>query len=211
MLPLIVGAAAAIGSAIYGGIKSAKARKSQQKLIDGQRKSNEEWYNKNYYADYMQNADVQSGLSRLRDQIALNNRRIAGAAAMSGGTDEAKLAAQAEGNRTYADAIRGIAGQATAYKRGIDAQNQQNQQNVLGMMMNMYSQDAANANQLSQNGMNAGAGLMQTSSLFSRTGQTGKNSSNYGGTGMSFDQWRQYSGYVYGPNGSLEPGRKNGN
>ena len=141
MLP-ILGAAVAVGSAIYGGIKSAKARKAQTKLIEEQTRKNEEWYNKNYYSDYMQNADVQSGLSMLRDQIRQNSKRSAGALAMRGGTDEARLAAQAEGSRTYADAIRGIAGQATAYKRGIDAQYRQNQQNLLGMSMNMYNQDA---------------------------------------------------------------------
>jgi hypothetical protein len=171
MIPAIIGAAAAIGSAIYSGVKSAKARKAQQKLIDEQRRKNEEWYNKNYYSDYMQNADVQSGLSMLRDRIQLNSKRTAGAAAMRGGTDEAKLAAQSEGNRAYGDAIRGIAGQATAYKRGIDAQNQQNQQSTLAMMMNMYQQQAQNANQLGQNGMQSGAGLMQSSDWISGMGK----------------------------------------
>ena len=174
MLPLIVGAALSVGSAIYGGVKSAKARKAQERLINEQTRKNEEWYNKNYYADYMQNADVQSGLGMLRDQLRLNAQRSAGVAAMRGGTDEARLAAQVESNRTYADAIRGIAGQATAYKRGIDAQYQQNQQNIFGLYTNMYNQNAANANQFSQNGMNAGLGLMQTSSLFGKTPQNGK-------------------------------------
>jgi hypothetical protein len=172
MIPAILGAAVAVGSAIYGGIKSAKARKSQQNLINEQRQKNEEWYNKNYYSDYMQNADVQSALSQLRDNIYTNNKRIAGASAMRGGTDEARLAAQAEGGRTYGDAIRGIAGQATAYKRGIDAQNQQNQQNILSMMMNMYNQDAANATQMGQNGMNAGIGMMQSSDWIAGLGKS---------------------------------------
>jgi hypothetical protein len=171
MIPAIIGAAVAIGSAIYGGIKSAKARKAQQKLIDEQRRKNEEWYNKNYYSDYLQNADVQSALTQLRGNIALNNRRVAGASAMRGGTDEARLAAHAEGNRSYADAITGIAGQATQYKRGVDTQNQQNQQNTLAMLMNMYNQNAANANQLSQNGMNAGVGLMQSSNWLGNIGK----------------------------------------
>jgi hypothetical protein len=170
MIPLIVGAAVALGSAIYGGVKSAKARKEQQKLIEQQRLKNEEWYNKNYYSDYMQTAEVQSALNQLREQIKLNNRQTTGAMAMRGGTDEARLASQAAGNRTYADAIRGIAGQATAYKRGIDSQNQQNQQNMIALMMNMYNQNAANANQFSQNGMNAGIGLMQTSEYLSKLG-----------------------------------------
>jgi hypothetical protein len=206
MIPAIIGAAVAIGSAIYGGVKSAKARKAQQKLIGEQQRKNEEWYNKNYYSDYMQNADVQSGLSMLRDQIQTNNRRIAGANAMRGGTDETRLAAQAEGNRTYADAIRGIAGQATAYKRGIDVQNQQNQQSTLAMMMNMYQQQAQNANQLGQNGMNAGVGLMQSSDWISK-----KNANNYLGTGMSFDQWRDANGYHYNEYGGLEPDPNNPN
>ena len=171
MIPAIIGAAVAVGSAIYSGVKSAKARKAQKKLIEEQTRKNEEWYNKNYYSDYTQSAEVQSGLSMLRDQIRQNNKRSAGALAMRGGTDEARLAAQSEGNRTYGDAIRGIAGQATAYKRGIDTQNQQNQQNMLGMYMNMYGQDAGNANQLSQNGMNAGAGLLQSSDWLANLGK----------------------------------------
>ena len=149
----------------------------------------------------MQNADVQSGLSMLRDQIRQNSKRSAGALAMRGGTDEARLAAQAEGSRTYADAIRGIAGQATAYKRGIDAQYRQNQQNLLGMSMNMYNQDAANAGQLSQNGMNAGAGLVQSSDWLSNLT---KKKNNYGGTGMSFDNWMKSQGYEYNKYGAPE-------
>jgi hypothetical protein len=171
MVPALIGAAVAIGTAIYGGVKSAKARKAQQKLIDEQRRRNEEWYNKNYYSDYLQTAETQSALSQLRDQIRLNNRQASGAIATRGGTDEARLAAQSAGNRTYADAIRGIAGQATAYKRGVDMQNQQNQQGILSMMMNMYNQNAANANQLAQNGMNAGVGLMQSSDWLSNLGK----------------------------------------
>jgi hypothetical protein len=204
MIPAIIGAATAIGSAIYGGIKNSKARKAQQKLIAEQQRKNEEWYNKNYYADYMQNADVQSALGQLRDQISQNNRHAAGTAAMMGGTDEAKLAAQAAGNRTYADAIRGIAGQATAYKRNIDAQYQQNQQNILGMQMNMYNQDAANASNLASNGMNAGIGLLQSSNWIANLGKNKTN--NYGGTGMSFDDWRKKNGYIYNSQGGLEYG-----
>jgi uncharacterized protein YdgA (DUF945 family) len=67
MIPAIIAAAVAIGSAIYSGVKSAKARKAQQKLVAEQQRKNEEWYNKNYYGDYMQSADVQSGLSLLRE------------------------------------------------------------------------------------------------------------------------------------------------
>jgi hypothetical protein len=171
MIPAIIGAAVAIGSSIYAGVKSAKARKSQQKLINEQRQKNEEWYNKNYYSDYMQNADVQSALSQLRDNIYTNNKRIAGASAMRGGTDEARLAAQVEGGRTYGDAIRGIAGQATAYKQGVDTQNRQNQQNIMALMMNMYNQNAANANQMGQNGMNAGVGMMQSSDWLAGLGK----------------------------------------
>jgi hypothetical protein len=171
MIPAIIGAAVAVGSAIYGGVKAAKARKAQRKLIEEQRRYNEEWYNRNYYTDYLQNADVQSALSQLRDQIRLNGRQAAGAMAMRGGSDEARLAAQSAGNRSYADAIRGIAGQATSYKQGVNQQGMQNQQNVLSMLMNMYNQDAGNANQLSQNGMNAGVGLMQSSDWLSNLGK----------------------------------------
>jgi hypothetical protein len=171
MISAILGAATGIGSAIYSGIQSAKARKAQRQLLADQTRQNENWYNKNYYADYMQNADIQSGLSMLREQIALNNRRSAGANAMRGGTDEARLAAQSEGNRTYADAIRGISGQATAYKRGIDAQYQQNQQNISNMLMNLYNQQASNAGQLASNGITAGAGLLQTSDWIAGLGK----------------------------------------
>jgi hypothetical protein len=199
MIPLIAGAAVSIGSAIFGGIKARKARKAQERLIASQNRANDEWYNKNYYADYMQNADVQSALGQLRDQIQQNSRRTAGAMAMTGGTDEARLAAQSAGNRTYSDAIRGIAGQATAYKRNIDAQYQQNRQNILGMKMDMVNQDAASASQLMQNGINAGVGLIQSSNWGSKAKSTGT------GTGTVADYMGSL-GYNYDGKGTFTYG-----
>jgi len=213
MVGTLITAGIAIGSMIYSGIKSAKARKAQEKLINEQKAKNEAWYAKNYNQDYFQNADVQSGLSTLRDQIKQNNKTIRGAQAMRGGSDEAVLAAQTAGNKNYADAVRGIAGQATAYKRGIDAQYWQNNQGITNSLYNMYNQQAASANQLGQNGMNAGVGAIQSSDWIGSLGKqnaaatTTTDANNYGGTGMSYDQWMQKNGYQYNQFGGLEATR----
>lgn len=166
MIPALIGAGVAIGSAIYSGVKSAKARKEQRKLADQYNAENNAWFNKNYYTDYLRQADVQSTLGALRDRMFRDNRNIAGQAAMNGGTHEAVLAARQAGSRNYADALSSIAGQATDYKRQTLNTYLGGRQTGMNMLMGMYNNDANNASQFGSNGFQAGAGLMQYSSWF---------------------------------------------
>jgi hypothetical protein len=77
----------------------------------------------------------------------------------------------------------------------------------MGLQMGMYNQAAEAANQAASNGMTAGLGLLQSSDWIANWGKKNKNlsNSNYGGTGMSFEDWRKKNGYVYNENGALTP------
>ena len=58
----LIGAGIGLASGIFGGIKSAKEAKKQQALINEQEKKNNEWYNRNYYQNYMDTTEAQAAM-----------------------------------------------------------------------------------------------------------------------------------------------------
>lgn len=122
----IIGSAVGAASAIFGGISASKAAKDQAKLVNAQRKKNQDWFDRRYNEDATQRADAQSILTQTEERIKNRNRQAAGAAAVMGGTDESVAAAKAANNDALADATAQIAANAEARKDNIEATYLQN-------------------------------------------------------------------------------------
>ena len=69
MVGAIIGAAAQVGSSIYGAIKSSQANRRAEDLIQMQRDANRKWYDQKMSEDYMQRADVQNVLRKQRELL----------------------------------------------------------------------------------------------------------------------------------------------
>lgn len=135
MVGAIIGAAAQIGSSIYGAIKSSKAGKKAEALIRNQRDENQRWYHTKQAEDYTKRSDIQNILRKQKDMFSENYDRIRGTNAVAGGTDEALAMAQEGANAAMAEAAADIAAQSSSYKEGIETQYRQqdaalNQQQV---------------------------------------------------------------------------------
>lgn len=138
-----IGAVAGIGSAIAGGIASKKAAKKNRKIIGGMRKDSQDWYDKEYHADFTQRSDAQSALNKAREMLNQRYGYAQGAAAVSGATDESVAMQKAGANETMADITGGIAERADAYKEQV-RNNYENQQNSLNQAeINVNSGQAA--------------------------------------------------------------------
>ena len=63
-------AAASLGSAIYGGIKSGILNRQAEQILKSQQADNEEWYNVKRAEDYTQRADVQAAIQKQRLRVS---------------------------------------------------------------------------------------------------------------------------------------------
>lgn len=122
MVGAIIGAAAQIGSSIYGAVKSSQANKRAQAMIQNQRDENQKWYDQKMAEDYTQRSDVQNILRKQRDLLNEQYQRARATNIVAGGTDESLALQQQAANEAMGDTIADIAANASSYKDSIENQ-----------------------------------------------------------------------------------------
>ena len=146
----LIGAGIGLASGIFGGIKSAKEAKKQQALINEQEKKNNEWYNRNYYQNYMDTTEAQAAMKRVENTLRRQNEQARATQTVMGGTPELAVAQQQANDEVLADTATGLAAQSTARKANVDAINMQNQNNITQQRIGQsQATEAGNANLMS--------------------------------------------------------------
>lgn len=150
-----------IGASIFGGISASRAMKKAIKNVRNQLRENENWYDRNYYADATQRADAQAALDYMREMYDTRNRQAAGTAAVVGGTDESVAATKAANAASVADAISKVNSSAEARKDAIENQYMANKTN-LNNQLNNYQINKANAISQAVKGVADASGKLAT-------------------------------------------------
>lgn len=153
MIGAILGAVGGLASGIFGGIKSAKAAREQQRLINEQESKNNAWYNRNYYQNYMESAEAQAAMKRVENTLKKQNQEARATAAVMGATPEAAVAQQQANNEILDNTATGLAAQATHRKMQVDAANQQNQNAILNARLGQSQMNEQGGAQLMSNGL----------------------------------------------------------
>lgn len=153
MIGAILGAVGGLASGIFGGIKSAKAAREQQRLINEQESKNNAWYNRNYYQNYMESAEAQAAMKRVKNTLKKQNQEARATAAVMGSTPEAAVAQQQANNEILDNTATGLAAQATQRKTQVDAANQQNQNAILNARLGQSQMNEQGSAQLMSNGL----------------------------------------------------------
>ena len=122
MVGSIIGAAAQVGSSIYGAIKSSQANKRAEKLLQNQKDENQKWYDQKMAEDYTQRTDVQNVLRKQRELLQEQYQRARATNLVAGGTDESLALQQAAANDAMGDTMADIASNAASYKEGVENQ-----------------------------------------------------------------------------------------
>lgn len=153
MLPLLIASAAvAAGSAIAGGIKSAKASGRMRKQLAKTEAENNAWYNKEYYQDYMNRSDAQATMKRVRDFMQRRGQQAQATAAITGATPESVAARRAADNQVISDTAAGIQANADAYKDSVRQQYLNQKQGILAGHTAQHQADAAAGGQMMSGG-----------------------------------------------------------
>lgn len=153
MIGAILGAVGGLASGIFGGIKSAKAAREQQRLINEQESKNNAWYNRNFYQNYMESAEAQAAMKRVENTLKKQNQEARATAAVMGSTPEAAVAQQQANNEILDNTATGLAAQATQRKMQVDAANQQNQNAILNARLGQSQMNEQGGAQLMSNGL----------------------------------------------------------
>jgi hypothetical protein len=146
---LIIGLASlatSLGSSISGNAKANKANAEKQALINQQLAEVDNQLKQNFVDTPEARAVLENAKENMHEQATRDESR----AAMTGATHEAKLAAREKANKTYADTLRKVAGFAGAWRNNL----QNKKAAILGQQVNNYTQQAIQAGNQVESGIN---------------------------------------------------------
>ena len=126
----IIGGVTSAVSGIASGIAGRNAAKKNERILNKAEDRAKNWYDKEYYSDFTQRSDAQAALNQARKILNDRYNRTAGAAAVTGATDESVAQQKAANNQVLADVTSSIAERADAYKEQVRA-NYENQMDAI--------------------------------------------------------------------------------
>lgn len=145
-------AAAGMFSKIYGGIKSGKANREAEGIVDNQITDLNSWYDVEKNRDFLESNVARSAITNVLENIEDRNKQVDSTAAVTGGSDASVIAAKAKSQDQYSNTIRDIASYGTARGDRIEDRYRTNLSQLMGQKTNIQTGKAANAGRLSEAG-----------------------------------------------------------
>lgn len=140
----MIGSLVSAGLGAVGGILGASSKnkliKQQMRMLEQQKKENQDWFDRRYNEDATQRADAQRLLTLTEENIKKRNKAAAGTAAVMGGTDESTAATKEANSQALADTTSQIAAQAEQRKDAIEQQYQNKKSSIDQQMMELTGQ-----------------------------------------------------------------------
>jgi hypothetical protein len=152
MVGAIISAAAGLGSMVYGGIKSAQNAKKAKQQLERQEQEARLNFNRDYYADLTQRADMRYLLNKQREQLNEANTAARQRNVVAGGTTEAEAVAKQASNKALAESTARIGALSQQQKQAAVANYNAMRQGINAGYTNIYNQQAANAANLATSG-----------------------------------------------------------
>ena len=160
---LAIGSAvAALGSTIYGAIKSKKYNDKMKALVQQERDDNKRWYESQMASDYTQRTDAQSVLTKQRELFEEANRQARATNVVAGGTDQAEALRKASVNDAMAQTSSDIAAKAAQHKDNVEQSYRQTDSAINQQQAQAYGQQASDTAQATSQLTNASLNLMGT-------------------------------------------------
>lgn len=151
-----------VGAAVAGGIGSAIEANKARKVYEKEASDNKNLYDKEYNQNYTERADVQATLGKMRDQFKRNTEVSRNIAAVTGATPEQQVAETAAQNTQLGATVQGIAGQASAFKDGVQNRYLQQKSYLAGKQAAGYEDKATSWGNFAGNGMSLASSSFKT-------------------------------------------------
>lgn len=181
MIGALIGAGMGLASGIAGAVKSAKAARQQQQLIDEQNRKNDIWFNNEYYKDYMDRSDAQAAMERVRQTMQRQNDRIEQQAAVTGATPESVIAQKEANSGVITDAAAAIQANASNRQDKVMDAYKGRQDSLAGQQQQQYQMSEAGYANLANSGLSTAANIATAAlSDTNNGGLTAKEIQDYG-------------------------------
>ena len=168
-------------SGITGAVKSAKAARQQQQLIDEQNRKNDIWFNNEYYKDYMDRSDAQAAMERVRQTMQRQNQRIEQQAAVTGATPESVIAQKEANAGVITDAAAAIQANASNRQDKVLDAYRAKQDSLAGQQQQQYQLSEAGYSNLANTGFSTAANIATSALSGTKNGGfTAKEIQDYG-------------------------------
>jgi hypothetical protein len=135
----------------WGKAKAGNEMTKASDNINKQLTDLNQWYNSEYYKDYMDSTEARSMMSTLQTQMKTIMAGVDNQGAAMGGTGEQRIAAKGETQRNLGDAINRLAGMGAQKKQGVRRDYMTYGGIINGKLNDIFSQKAAGYNQISDN------------------------------------------------------------
>ena len=106
---------------IFNAISGSASAAKQKKMIEGERKKNDKWFDRRYNEDMTQRADAQRYLTQMRDAMSESTAQNAGMAAVSGASEESRANLKAANANAMGNTIAALAVQGEQRKDNIES------------------------------------------------------------------------------------------
>lgn len=154
-----------VGAAIAGGIGSAIEAEKARRVYEQEAADNKNQFDKDYNQDYTQRSDVQATLGKMRDQFKRNTEISRNVAAVTGATPEQAVAETAAQNTALGATVQGIAGQASAFKDGVQNRYIQQKTYLAGKKAAGYEDKATSWGNFAGNGMSLASSSFKSTTV----------------------------------------------
>lgn len=159
-----------IFGAMYGAYKNAEAVKQKENEVEQYKTDIDTWYDKNYNQDFLSTNVGKAALERTREQMFDTNKQADNAKVVTGGTDEAVLAAKTKNNDMFSETVNKLAAMGTARQDRVDSINRQQKLGLFNTKMGMHDDNIASAQQFQKNSGEQLSGIMDVVSMLSTGG-----------------------------------------
>ena len=163
-----VGSAIALGSTLVSligsgaaAVGSAGANKRYDKYLEGRLSDLENWYNTEYNTPYLDTTSGKAAIGSLRTYYGDAMKKVGQNSAITGASDEAKVATGDKVQRGLADSVMRLAGYGTQYKDSIRREYQGQKMGLENMQQDNLARKSESWNNLMSNSMNAGIGAAE--------------------------------------------------
>lgn len=172
-----IAAGVSAASGIYGLIKSSQANKANKALVTKQQGILDQQYLPDMNKRYLDTEQGASFLSTMRDKLKENNQQALDRSAITGGTDEAALAARDNNVRSYGDYLNKLQGYGTQYTQGLKDRYMQGSNQLFNTQMGQNAADSQSGANVFGNSMNSIGNIALGSMMGggNRPAQTGLN------------------------------------
>lgn len=164
---VMVGAALAAGStliSLFGAAMSGLNNNSVTKQIQTRRSDLDKWYTKEYNTNFLDTEQGKSTIQALKNQYGETMKKVSQNNAISGASDEAKVATGDRVQKDYTDKLLRLAGFSTTYKDAIRREYQGLKINLDNLDLQNKMQKGQNWTNLMNNAANATGGFLQADS-----------------------------------------------